>query len=303
MAWRGLHISRPARLTLADGQLCVSQDDGEARFPLEDVAWVIIDTPQATMTAALLSACAQSGSAVIFVDQTHTPSGVLLPFHRHFRQGEIARLQLGAGEPIRKRLWRRLVQAKIANQAAALDRVGAEGGKTLREIARHVRSGDPDNVEARAARAYWGYLWRDFRRDDDKDRRNALLNYGYAVVRSAVARGLTAAGFLPAVGLHHDSVGNAFNLADDMVEPFRPFIDVSAWRVAGCGAKGDRPLTREDRQAMAGCLSASADMAGEIVTLLLAAERAAAGLTRALQKKETTALILPEFAPEDADEK
>lgn len=303
MAWRGLHISRPARLNLRDGQIVVAQDDGDVALPLEDVAWIVIDTPQATLSVALLSACADHGAAVIVTDAAHAPSGVLLPFHRHFRQGEVARLQLATGEPLRKRLWQALVQAKIANQATALDMVGAEGGKPLREMVRHVRSGDPDNVEARAARAYWGRFWPDFRRDDDKDHRNALLNYGYAVARSAVARALVAAGLLPAVGLHHDSATNAFNLADDVVEPFRPFVDLLAWRVAGQGAKGDGPLTLDERRAMAGCLLSSADMAGETVTLLVATERAASSLVRAMQTGKAAALAVPLPTKEALDEK
>ena len=297
MAWRGLHLSRPARLSLGDGQLVVAQNDGEVRMALEDLAWLVIDTPQVSLTSALLSACAERGVMVILTDGTHTPSGARLPFHRHFRQGEVAERQVAASAPLRKRLWQKLVQAKILNQAAALERLGRPGAPTLAEMARHVGSGDPDNVEATAARHYWSALWADFRRDDERDRRNALLNYGYAVVRSAVARALVAAGLLPALGLHHAGATNAFNLADDMVEPFRPFVDLLAWRTAGEGAPGREPLSRADRQTMVGLPLTPVRLGDETVTLLVATEKAAASLTRAFDTGSAAPLLTPGPAP------
>lgn len=297
MAWRGLHVTKPARLSLADGQIVVAQDDGEARLALEDIAWIVLDTPQSSVTGKLLSACMSAGIVIVATDETHTPSGVLLPFHRHFRQGEIARRQVAMTAPLKKRLWQAMVRRKIENQAAALSLVGRGGAATLREMARHVGSGDPTNVEARAARYYWGQLWREFRREDDGDRRNKLLNYGYAIVRSGVARALVAAGLLPAFGLGHASAGNAFNLADDMVEPFRPFIDTLAWRIVGEGRPCRDNLSVEDRRALAGALLSEARMGEDTVTLLVAAETAAESLTRAIEARTAAALVLPALPP------
>jgi CRISPR-associated protein Cas1 len=297
MAWRGLHLSRPSRLALADGQLVVGQDDGEVRLALEDLAWLVIDTPQVSLTSALLSACAERGVAVIVTDATHTPSGLLLPFHRHFRQAEVAHQQVAMSVPLRKRLWQALVQAKIANQAAVLEALGHEGGPPLREMARRVGSGDPDHLEATAARAYWSRLWPAFRRDDDQDHRNKLLNYGYAVVRSAVARAVVAVGLLPSLGLNHASVSNAFNLADDLVEPFRPFVDLLAWRVAGDGAPGTGSLGREDRQAMTGVLLRPARLGNDTVTLLVATEQTAESLVRAIDSGTSAPLLTPALVP------
>jgi CRISPR-associated protein Cas1 len=293
MAWRGLHLSKPSRLSLADQQIVVAQDDGEARLALEDVAWIVLDTQQAMLTSALLAACMAAGIAVIVTDETHTPSGVALPFHRHFRQGEIARLQVETSAPLKKRLWQAVVRTKILNQAAALDALGCSGAAPLREMARHVGSGDPDNVEARAARDYWSKLWPEFRRDDDGDRRNKLLNYGYAVVRSGVARALVASGLLPAFGLMHASATNAFNLADDVVEPFRPFVDVLAWHTAGEGRPSRDDLSLDDRRAMAGVLLREARVAAEKATLLVAADKAAESLVRAMESGLSDALTLP----------
>lgn len=293
MAWRGVHLSNPARLSLADGQVVVAQDDGEVRLALEDVAWIVLDTPQATMTSALVSACMTAGIAVIATDETHTPSGMMLPFHRHFRQGEIARMQVAIGAPLKKRLWQAVVRAKILNQAAALDVLGREGAKPLREMARLVGSGDPGNVEARAARDYWAKLWPEFRREDASDRRNKLLNYGYAVARSGVARALVASGFIPAFGFMHASATNAFNLADDVVEPFRPFVDVLAWHTAGEGRPSTDDLSLDDRRTMAGILLKDARVGSEKVTLLLATEKAAESLVRAMESALPDALALP----------
>jgi CRISPR-associated protein Cas1 len=293
MAWRGLHLTQPTRLSLADDQIVVSQDDGEVRLALEDVAWVVIDSPRTSLTASLLSACMDNGIAVVFTDATHTPSGVALPFHRHHRQADVGARQIAATAPLKKRLWQALVRAKIENQATALDVVGAGGGRTLREMANRVGSGDPGNIEAQAARYYWGQFWKDFRRQDDGDRRNKMLNYGYAVVRSGVARALVASGLIPAFGLKHASVSNAFNLADDVVEPFRPFIDVLTWRTVGDGAPCREELTVKDRRAMAGCLLGEARLAGETVTLLTASERTAESLVRAIEAATPAVLILP----------
>ena len=295
MAWRGLHLTQPARLSLADGQICVKQDAGEVRLALEDVAWIVIDTPQATLTSALISACMEAGIAMVFTDARHTPSGLALPFHRHHRQGGVARLQMDAKDSVKRRLWQTIIRRKILNQAASLAVLGRENADTLIEIARHVEPGDPENVEARAARFYWGRLFGDFIRDDDSDLRNKMLNYGYAVVRAGVARALVASGFLPAFGLKHDGAANAFNLADDLFEPFRPFVDVLAWKTLGDRADMNGDLTIEDRRAMAGGLLLNGKVAEGSVSLLVAAEIAAISLSRALEFGKPAFLELPEL--------
>lgn len=297
MAWRGLHLTKPSRLSLADGQIVVGQDDGEVRIALEDVAWIVLDSLQTTLTGSLLSACMSAGVVIVATDATHTPSGIVLPFHRHHRQADVAQRQIAMGAPLRKRLWQSVVRRKVENQAAALARLNRGGAATLLEMSRRIGSGDPDNVEARAARYYWGQLWTEFRRDDEGDRRNKLLNYGYAVVRAGVARALVAAGLLPAFGLKHANAANSFNLADDLVEPFRPFVDVVAWTVAGNGSPGRGELTIDDRRTMAGLLLADARLGEEAVTLLVAAERAAESLVRAAETSTPVALELPSFGP------
>lgn len=292
MAWRGLHLSQAARLSLADNQLVVRRDDDEVRLALEDIAWIAIDTPQVTLTTSLIASCMEAGIAILTTDAKHMPSGLILPFHRHHRQAGVAALQLAAGAPLRKRIWQALVVRKIENQAASLDRFGREGSSTLREMARLVGSGDPDNVEARAARHYWSKLWPDFTREDEGDTRNAALNYGYAVMRALVARALVASGLLPAIGVNHASVTNAFNLADDVLEPFRPFVDVAVFGL-GDGAPSRESLSLEDRRSLTSVPLAEAILSDGKATLLVASERAAATLIDAFEGGSAALLDLP----------
>jgi len=291
MAWKGVHLSRSARLNTADGQVVVVQDDGEVRLPLEDVAYIVLDA-HAALTSTLLSACMEAGIVIISVDQRHTPNGMMLPFHSHHRQAGVAAAQLAISEPFRKRCWQRVVTAKIENQAANLELCGRAGSDALAAMARRVGSGDPENIEARAARDYWRNLFVDFIRDDPADLRNKLLNYAYAVLRAGVARALVAYGLLPSVGLNHASITNAFNLADDLIEPFRPFADRLCF-ARSRDRDADEEMTIEDRRAMAGILMQNCRIGEETVSLLVATEKVAEGLVRSIDASSPLLLLLP----------
>ena len=245
-----------------------------------------------TVTGAVIAACMEAGVALITTDSRHTPSGLTLPFHRHHRQAGVAARQFEASGPLRKRLWQTLVRAKIENQAALLAERGHPNAAALRAMIALVASGDPGNVEARAARDYWKSLFEGFIRDDASDLRNKALNYGYAVVRACVARAIVACGLLPSIGVHHASQVNSFNLADDLFEPFRPLVDRS---VAGL-AEGREPnseLTKDDRRALAALPLGELGLSGEAMTLLAAAERSAESLARAFETGDAKALRLP----------
>jgi CRISPR-associated protein Cas1 len=259
------------------------------------VAYLVLDVPHATLTSTLLSACMAAGIPIVATDERHIPNGVMLPFHIHHRQAAVAARQITASEPFRKRCWQRIVAAKIANQAAHLETRVPDAGGALAAMARRVGSGDPENVEARAARAYWSALFDGFIRGNPEDLRNKLLNYGYAVVRAGVARALVAHGFLPCLGLHHASQTNAFNLADDLVEPLRPFVDALAWqRADGRDPAGD--LDIEDRRAMAGVLTDTCEIETGRQSLLHASETMAASLLRAVEGASPALLQLPVFS-------
>lgn len=293
MAWKGLHLTEPARLDLADSQLGVHRENSEIRLPLEDLAFVILDTPRVTLTTALLATCMEAGLALLITDTRHTPSGLALPFHRHHRQAAVASLQTGCSAALKKRLWQALVVAKIRNQAAVLEELGRDGFHGVSALAQRVGSGDPDNVEARAARDYWRHLFPDFRRDDGNDWRNLALNYGYAVVRACVARAVVACGLVPALGLFHASTTNAFNLADDLIEPFRPWVDRLVWQIGDRGCRHEGELERADRQILAGLAMAEVRIGPDTVSLLVAAEQAAESLVRALETGSAALLTPP----------
>lgn len=296
MAWKGVHLSRSSRLNTADGQIVVAQDDGEARIPLEDVAYIVLDAPHATLTSTLLSACMEAGIVIVSTDQRHTPNGLMLPFFRHHRLAGVAAAQVSLSEPFKKRCWQRIIVQKIENQASHLALTGRDAA-SLFAMSRRVGSGDPQNLEAHAAREYWGRLFESFIRDDPSDLRNKLLNYGYAVVRAGVARAIVAYGLLPNFGVCHASVTNAFNLADDLIEPFRPFIDRLAYLRAAGRAKADE-LTIEDRRAMAGILMTDAKVGGEKVSLLVATEKVAESFVRCMDHGTSALLALPTFVEE-----
>lgn len=268
MSWRGLCVSQPSRLDLRAGRLVLRRDgEADVALPLEDLAFVVIDTPQARVSTALLSACAEQGCLLLTVDARHMPCAAVLPLAPYYRQLSTLRAQTALGEARKKRLWQACVQAKIGNQAVCLRLLGRDGVERLTALRARVGSGDPDNVEAVAARLYWGRLFRRFRRDPDAgDRRNSLLNYAYALLRACVARELAARGFAPALGIHHRGPYNAFNLADDVMEAWRPFADMLVARHLDTGPAAlpldDGAIGPEDKRALLGLLQRQVDWDG-----------------------------------------
>jgi CRISPR-associated protein Cas1 len=293
-------IQNPARLNLSKGQLRLENDDGEFTLPIEDITALVLESPQISLSSTLLAECQEKGVAVLTCDKTHMPNGVLLPFQPHSRQSRVARIQMSWSEPLKKRLWQRIVQKKILNQAACLDlRVGGVESLRLKAIAARIGSGDPDNGESQAAREYWPRLFGlDFRRHRN-DAINAALNYGYAVVRAFVARSQVAYGLIPAFGVHHDNELNAFNLTDDVMEVLRPFVDHMVFGLSRSAEikTEDSFLSTVARQKLAGIGSENCWIEGQIHTLSNACDLMAAGLVAAIESKSTAFLPLPEFLP------
>lgn len=207
---------------------CLVIDNGEKdSVPIEDIRCVMIDNRQTTMSAALMSKMASSGAAVMICDDYHMPTSILLPMNQYSRQLKVLQLQLDQTIPFKKRLWTQIVKSKINNQAKCLCFCGMNDiGSQLAKMAQTVKPGDPQNTEGRAAALYFKTLFgAKFRRSDD-DEINASLNYGYSIIRSYIARSLVIHGLEPVLGIHHKSELNNFNLADDLLEPFRPIIDL-----------------------------------------------------------------------------
>ena len=200
----------------------------EITKPIEDIAVIVLDNKQITITQGVLEALLENNCAVITCDGRSMPVGLMLPLYGNTTQNERFRDQLDASLPLKKQLWQQTIQAKINNQASVLKNCMDEEVKCMRIWATNVRSGDPDNLEARAAAYYWKSLFSDvdsFTREREGIPPNNLLNYGYAILRAVVARGLVISGLLPTLGIHHHNRYNAYCLADDIMEPYRPYVD------------------------------------------------------------------------------
>ncbi|MDY5969023.1 MAG: type II CRISPR-associated endonuclease Cas1 [Bacteroidales bacterium] len=239
MIKRTLVFGNSARLFLRNGQLVVERDgDGADKpqttlrpqpttIPVEDIGLVVLEDQQITITHGLLAALLDNNAAVVTCDRRRMPCGLLLPLEGNTIQSERFQAQLEASVPQRKQLWQQTVSAKIQNQGLLLASLGRTAD-CMFQWARQVKSGDSDNLEGRAAAYYWKTLFADvegFKRGREEAYPNNLLNYGYAILRAVVARSLVASGLLPVMGIHHRSRYNAYCLADDVMEPYRPFVD------------------------------------------------------------------------------
>lgn len=238
-------------LFVSRGFMVVQDTDGERKelgqVPLDDIAAVIANAHGLSYTNNLLVALAERGAPFVLCAANHNAVGMLLPIDGNHHQGRRIDAQLEATKPTTKRLWAEVVRAKLEQQAAALE---AMGGPTapLTALISKVRSGDPDNMEAQGARRYWGLLFGDtFRRDQDAGGINAMLNYGYTVLRATTARAVIAAGLHPTLGLHHSNDSNPMRLVDDLMEPFRPVIDLKIWQLR---RNGEAEITPDTKRAM-----------------------------------------------------
>lgn len=229
MIKRTLYFGNPAYLSLKDNQLVIKKTDGEINTaPIEDVGFVILDNPRITMSQILLGALLENNCAVITCGSTHLPSGLFLPLMANTLQSERFQAQIEASLPLKKQLWQQTIQQKILNQASVLQWVRQMPVKNMLAWANSVRSGDIENREAVAAAYYWKELFPnigEFTRDRYGVPPNNMLNYGYAILRGVIARALVASGLLPTLGIHHHNRYNAYCLADDIMEPYRPFVD------------------------------------------------------------------------------
>lgn len=222
-----LMLTSPVALSLRYGQLVVKSldDDKSLSRPIEDIGFVIIDNPTISLTIPLLNELVAHNVAVIICDKKQMPQAMLQPLVGNTTLQESYKFQIEATSPLKKQMWKQLVEAKIKNQAALLDRMG-KGGKMLKPFYANVKSGDTDNREGAAARIYWSQLFDNgFKREREGDSPNQFLNYGYTILRAAVARALIGSGLYPAFGIFHRNRYNAFPLADDVMEPYRPFVD------------------------------------------------------------------------------
>lgn len=292
---RVLDFSRsPAQLSMRHDQLLIRrEDEPEVSVPLSEIGVLIIAHRGVTVSHGVLEALMRHGGSVLVCDRSFLPSGLMLPLAANFEQTKRMLAQAGASRPLRKRLWQQIVRAKIRAQAATL-RLHRGDDHGLSALAAAVRSGDPANVEGRAAQRYWRALFDDpdFRRRFDAPDQNALLNYGYAVVRAACGRALCAAGLHPSLGIHHRDRGNPWCLADDIMEPYRALVDDEVVEIVG-ESGSDAPLDSRTKARIIGVLHARLMHAGESRTVFEWIGRTASSLA-CVYVREAERVFYPE---------
>ncbi len=225
MGYRVIFLTGGCKLSVKNEQLMIDNGD-TSKVPLEDIGCIIADSPQVIINSYLLMKFSEYGIVFITDGKNHIPCGVHLPFAVHSRHLSVLHEQIKMTEPTKKRLWKSIVIQKIRNQANVLKICGVEEWEEVDSISLKVKSGDTSNMEGTAAAKYFKLLFgKDFTRGSENVV-NSMLNYGYAVLRSMIAKNLVAYGFEPSLGIHHKSTLNSFNLADDMIEPFRPIVDL-----------------------------------------------------------------------------
>lgn len=277
MVWRSVVINQPARLRREHFSLVVEQAQS-ARVPFEDIAVIVLNHPEITLTHPVLSACGEYGIGLYATGSNHQPSGIFLPFQQHSRATRMLRLQLALDKPTVKRAWANMVQAKIRNQAACLRVFSPADAERLESLARRVRSGDVDNLEGQASAYYFPKLFGQGFYRSLNNWANSALDYGYAVMRGACARALVAHGMLPTLGLFHSSEQNAFNLADDLIEPFRPVVDLHV--ATHRKADEEQDLSPTDKANLVKLLHTDVAMPRGSMSVLAAVEQAAESLAR-----------------------
>lgn len=295
MTWRSLLISNPARLSLQQNHLLIQQDEA-IPIPLEDIAVIVIESREVVLTAPLLSALAQYGVTLLTCDEQFLPCGQWLPFAQYHRSLKILKHQLAMTLPQKKQLWQQIVKQKIRNQAWLLDYSGHDiAAGRLNALADSVKSGDKNFAESQAAALYFRVLFGGCFTRSSGNSINACLNYGYSIVRSAVARSLVQYGFLPSLGLQHRNELNAFNLADDFIEPYRPLVDLLVWESRLADNLQDT-LTPQIKQKLVSLLHCQIKLDGRNYTLLAAIDRTVQSFQTALTAGCKT-LKLPEMLP------
>jgi len=298
MIKRTLYFGNPAYLNKKDQQLKIIDPDTQtekASIPLEDIAIILLDHYQITIIHALMADLIDRNVALISCDSKHLPSGLMLPLDGNHVQTERFRIQIAASEPLLKNLWAQTIKAKIENQAAMLERAGIES-KQLLALVPQIKSGDPDNTEGRAVAVYWKLVYGDhgFKRNRYGMEPNAHLNYCYAVLRAIVARALVSSGMLPTLGIHHRNKYNAYCLADDVMEPYRPFCDELVHQLFSSGNIESEDITREQKAKLLSIATCDVLIDGKKSPLMVALSRTTNSLFECFEGTRRK-IVYPEF--------
>ena len=286
MIKRTLDISEATYLHVKHQQLCLERDGKTiAQFPIEDLGVVILQHPAIMITQAVIVQCQKNNVALVFCDERHLPYSVLLPLTEgNNLHSKVLQQQTHLSLPTKKRLWQHIVKQKIAEQAQTLKQLG-KPYKPVERLIEQVRAGDPDNLEAQAAQHYWRLLFgENFKRNPDLDGINSVLNYGYAIIRAMIARAIVGSGLHPAIGLHHHNQYNGLCLADDLMEPFRPWIDFHVYQLARQHDNLD--IDKPVKIVLLGLLAAEVAWLDQTLPLMVACHYLMADLKRAFVDKK-----------------
>lgn len=295
MIKRTLYFGNPAKLTIKNKQLVITKDDKDkVTVPIEDIGFIILDHYGITISQPALSGLIENNVAVITTDQKHLPLGMAINFRGGTMQTETFNYQINLKEQLKKQLWKQTIIAKIKNQKTLMELHSLET-ETLNRFIQQVKSGDPENTEAKAARYYWQRLFSPFtfNRKRFGDPPNNILNYGYAILRAIIARSLAGSGLHPSIGIHHHNQYNAFCLADDIMEPYRPFVDELALNLL-INDFDISELTTEIKKEILTLPQYGVLIENENSLLMIAAMRTTASFVRCI-KGEETKIIYPEF--------
>ena len=294
MIKRVLCFENPARLSLKLAQMVVELQDVTRTLPIEDIGVVILDHKQITITHALIDALLANNVAIVTSNDKHLPVGLMLPLDGNTLQSERFRAQIDASEPLKKQMWQQTIVAKILGQAHVLGTQLIEHNNMLK-WAKDVRSGDPENMEARAAAFYWRNMFEKdaFIRDPQGLPPNNLLNYGYSIVRAMMARALVGAGLLPTLGIHHHSRYDAYCLADDIMEPYRPFVDMKVlemWKNGGITSD----ISSDQKRELLGITTMDVNISGHRSPMMLAIQTTAQSVQKCYSG-EARKIIYPDW--------
>lgn len=286
-------ITQPTKLSIQNKQLKITQED-EWSVPLEDISTIILETAQVNLSAKAMSMIADNQIVMYSCNDKHLPNGVFIPFACHSRQLKVLKQQLECKESFQKRCWQKIIVSKISNQAKVLNMCQKEKmAKYLENLIKQVNSGDTLNKEAVAAKAYFSSLFgKEFSREIDNIY-NACLNYGYSIIRGAIARSIVTFGYLPAIGMHHKNELNNYNLVDDFIEPFRPIVDL--W--VKTNIEKDNEFNKDRRAGLVNLLNANVLMQGKTQSVNNAINIMIASYTTAINKNDYKKLELPEILP------
>lgn len=297
MIKRTLYFGNPAYLKTQNEQLVVGRgkDMPEVTIPIEDIGVLLLDHPQITITQPTLSKLLYHNAAVITCNDTHHPVGLLLNLDGHTLQSQRYKAQIEASAPLKKQLWQQTIEAKIANQATVLAKQGIKN-KLLLNLSKTVKSGDAGNHEAQAANYYWKNIFPDlekFKREREGTPPNNLLNYGYAIVRAMMARSLVGSGLLPTLGIFHRNQYNAYCLADDMMEPYRPYVDEVVCGLVDSNKKALEINTNIKKQLLA-IPAMDVYINNESSPMMVAMQRTTASLVKCFEGEQRK-LLFPEM--------